>query len=97
MSDEKDKLADLVLASALIGKASALAGTYVVQIWTAELFPTVIRWDIYKIHQKAQPQYRDILLLCRTLTTSLHALHIQQVEKYHKSRGAITKLKYFKK
>jgi hypothetical protein len=40
---DNDKLADLVLAAALIGKACALAGTYVVQIWTAELFPTAIR------------------------------------------------------
>ncbi|KAK2152867.1 hypothetical protein LSH36_316g08008 [Paralvinella palmiformis] len=43
ISDTKEKLSNLILASALIGKASALAGTYVVQIWTAELFPTVIR------------------------------------------------------
>ena len=33
----------LIVVFALLGKGSALGGTYVCQIYTAELYPTVIR------------------------------------------------------
>ena len=36
-------ISEVVLGTALVGKACAVGGTYVVTIFTAELFPTVIR------------------------------------------------------
>ena len=45
----KETLDWLVVVFALIGKGSGLGGTYICQIYSAELYPTVIRyyWDKY--------------------------------------------------
>jgi hypothetical protein len=43
VTDKAKDLASAVLGLALVGKSAALAGTYVIQIFCAELFPTVIR------------------------------------------------------
>ena len=47
LSGKESALAGLFLAFALIAKSSGLAGTYSVQIFSAELFPTAIRYGIY--------------------------------------------------
>ena len=41
--DEEPGAGTAILVFALVGKSGALAGTYVAQIFSAELFPTVIR------------------------------------------------------
>ena len=46
-------ISSVFLASALLGKAAAIGAIYVVQIHTAELFPTPIRYTItirYKVN-----------------------------------------------
>ncbi len=42
-ADNEDVVPDVIVACALIGKSAALGSTYVCQIFTAELYPTVIR------------------------------------------------------
>ena len=43
LSGKEDELATLVLVFAMLGKAAGLSGNYNVQIYSAELFPTVVR------------------------------------------------------
>ncbi len=41
--DKEDDVPDAIRGLALVGKSAALASTYACQIWTAELYPTVVR------------------------------------------------------
>ena len=43
-ADSEDKLDGAILAFALVGKSAAIGSTYICQIFTAELYPTVIRY-----------------------------------------------------